>query len=205
MKALIAEDNLTTRQMLESALSEWGYEVRTTANGAEAWELLQTLQEPTMVLLDWAMPVLDGVEVCRRARQLSQASRLYIIMITARGDKEDIVTGLEAGADDYVVKPFDPGELRARLHTGDRIVQLQKALADRVTQLESALARVKQLQGLLPICGYCKKIRDDHNYWQKVESYISAHADVKFSHGVCPECFETIVKPELEALNRLAD
>jgi phosphoserine phosphatase RsbU/P len=89
------------------------------------------------------------------------------------------------------------------VQVGMRIVELQHSLADRVTALEEALARVKQLQGLLPICSYCKKIRDDRNYWQQVESYISEHSEAQFSHSICPECYEGRVKPELDQLRRL--
>jgi response regulator RpfG family c-di-GMP phosphodiesterase len=102
------------------------------------------------------------------------------------------VAGLDAGADDYVVKPFDQEELRARVQVGIRVLKLQRSLADRVTELELALDRVNQLQGLLPICCYCKRIRDDRNYWHQVEAYIENHSDAQFSHGVCPECIEKL-------------
>lgn len=200
MKALIAEDNSTTRLLLESTLAEWGYDVVATSDGAEAWRELQRAHAPELILLDWKMPGMDGIEVCRKLRQLPDTQAAHVILVTARRDKEDIVAGLEAGADDYITKPFEPSELRARLQAGARIVELQKHLADRVRELESALAKVKQLQGLLPICAYCKKIRDDRNYWQQVESYISSHSEAQFSHGICPECHERVVKPELEAM-----
>ena len=125
---------------------------------------------------------------------------LYIILLTAKGRKEDIVQGLTAGADDYIIKPFDRSELKARINVGERILRLQAELAARVKELELALANVKLLQGLLPICCYCKKIRNDHNYWQQVDTYIADHSEAQFTHGICPECREKIVRPELERL-----
>src|SRR5204862_4320316 len=107
--------------------------------------------------------------------------------------KEDVVTGLEAGADDYLVKPFDREELRARVNAGIRIVSLELQLAERVKQLEQALSRVHELQGLLPICSYCKKVRDDQNYWHEVESYVSQRSAASFSHGICPICRDKVM------------
>lgn len=150
------------------------------------------------MILDWMMPGLDGLEICHRIRARVPARPTHIILLTARGGRENVVQGLQAGAHDYITKPFDRDELRARVQVGVRVIELQQALAERVRQLEEALACVKQLQGLLPICSYCKKIRNDRNYWQQVESYLSEHSDVQFSHGICPGCYETFVKPELE-------
>jgi phosphoserine phosphatase RsbU/P len=192
MKILIAEDDAVSRRLLQAALAKWGYEVVVTANGKEAWAALQQPDAPSLLILDWLMPEMDGVEVCREARKSELHKSSYIILLTSRGSKEDIVRGLEAGADDYVTKPFDHGELRARVQVGSRVIQLQAALADRVNELEEAMASVKQLQGLLPICCYCKKIRDDGNYWHRVESYITGHANVRFSHGICPDCSEKL-------------
>ena len=109
------------------------------------------------------------------------------------------MSGLESGAYDYVVKPFDPTELRARVQVGVRIIALQRSLADRILQLEGALKNVKYLQGLLPMCCYCKKIRNDQNYWQRVESYITEHSEAVFSHGICPECFATVAQTDVES------
>ncbi len=192
MKVLIAEDDAVSRRLLQAALSKWGYEVTVSANGREAWAALQQPDAPSLLILDWLMPEMDGVEVCREARQSVAHKSAYIILLTSRGSKEDIIKGLEAGADDYVTKPFDHGELRARVQVGTRVIQLQTALAARVTELEEAIASVKQLQGLLPICCYCKKIRDDGNYWHRVENYITGHANVRFSHGICPECTDKL-------------
>ena len=192
MRILIAEDDPVSRRLLQAALIKWGHEVIVTANGKEAWQALQAPDAPSLLILDWLMPEMDGVEICREARKLDALKSAYLILLTSRGSKDDIVKGLEAGADDYVTKPFDHGELRARVQVGTRVVQLQTALADRVAELEEAIASVKTLQGLLPICCYCKKIRDDGNYWHRVESYIAGHANVRFSHGICPDCSERL-------------
>ena len=196
MKTLIAEDDSVSRRLLQAALQKWGYEVTVTTQGREAWDALQQPGAPSLLILDWLMPELDGVEICRRIRASEALKSSYVILLTSRGSKEDIVEGLEAGADDYVTKPFDHGELRARVQVGARVIGLQNALAERVRELEEAIASVKTLQGLLPICCYCKKIRDDGNYWHRVESYIAGHANVRFSHGICPDCNDKL-KAEL--------
>ena len=190
MKVLIAEDEIVSRRLLESALPRWGYDVITATDGEEAWAFLQEPDAPAIMVLDWLMPRLDGVEICRRIRAHPRLSSVYIILLTSRAAVEDVVQGLEAGANDYITKPFDAAELRARMQVGVRVVNLQTTLAERVREVEEALSRVKQLQGLLPICSYCKKIRDDQNYWHQVESYVGKHTDARFSHGICPDCTE---------------
>ncbi len=194
MKILIAEDDSGSRRLLEATLKRWGYEVFVAADGEQAWQQLMSPGAPPLMILDWLMPGLDGVEVCRKARADKRLRSCYIILLTARDSKEDLVAGLEAGADDYVTKPFDAQELQARVHVGSRVVQLQSELAERVVELEASLSREKHLQGLLPICCYCKKIRDDSNYWHQVESYVADHAAVRFSHSVCPECTDKFRK-----------
>ncbi len=198
MRILIAEDSLVSRRLLETTLRRWGYDVLVACDGSEAWQVLEASEAPPLAIVDWVMPKMDGPELCRRIRQTQGTSFMYVILLTAKGMREDIVAGLEAGADDYLVKPFDPGELRARVDVGRRIVELQRDLADRVRELEVALSQVRSLRGLLPICAYCKKIRDDRSYWQEVEGYITKHSEAQFSHGICPGCYEKCVKPELE-------
>jgi DNA-binding response OmpR family regulator len=200
MKILIAEDDLVSRRMLEATLQKWGYEVLAVTDGLAAWQALEGEDPPLLAILDWMMPGMGGVEICRRVREAGHPSPVYLILLTARAGSEDVVQGLEAGANDYVTKPFNREELRARVRVGMRVVELQVKLAERVLELEEALARVKQLQGLLPICSYCKKIRDDRNYWRHVEAYISEHSEAVFSHGICPECFEKFVTPKLSKL-----
>ena len=200
MRVLIADDEATTRHLIRATLGNWGFEVLVAEDGTEALRILKGSSSPEIALLDWVMPGIDGLEVCRRMRAALLNTPTYIILITARGGLENVVQGLEAGADDYVTKPFDPRERRARLHAGARVVQLQKALLERNQELEDALKRVKQLQGLLPICSYCKKIRNDRNYWEQVDAYVASHSEAQFSHGVCPDCFEVHLKPQLERL-----
>ena len=188
MKVLIAEDDVTIRRMLEILLSKWGYEMVVTCDGKEAWHALQTTDPPQMAIFDWMMPEMDGVELCRKIRESSTPSMIYIILLTVKDSKEDIVSGLDAGANDYVIKPFEQEELRARLRVGERVVELQSALADRVKELQEALFHIKTLQGVLPICMHCHKIRDDRDVWQRLEKYTGEHSGVQFSHGLCPEC-----------------
>lgn len=203
MRILVADDDAVHRRRLESHLAKWGHEVVTTDNGSEALEILQGEHAPQLALLDWMMPGMDGPEICGKLHAGPSRSPAYIILVTARDRSEDIVAGLDSGAEDYIAKPFNPEELRARLQVGVRVVELRDLLMARVKELEQALAQVKMLQGLLPICCYCKKIRDDRNYWQEVESYVSSHSRVEFSHGVCPDCYEKLVKPQVRNLEPL--
>jgi response regulator RpfG family c-di-GMP phosphodiesterase len=145
------------------------------------------------------MPGLDGAELCRRIRALKTDIVPYLILLTAKSEKGDVVAGLEAGADDYITKPFSRQELHARIEVGLRISELQKNLAARIGELEDALSRIKQLQGLLPICSYCKKIRSDNDYWEQVDTYITKHSEVAFSHSICPTCYESIVEAQLKS------
>jgi DNA-binding response OmpR family regulator len=205
MKILVAEDQVVSRHLLVANVRKWGYEVIAAQDGAQAWEALQAEDSPQLAILDWLMPGMDGIEICRQIRLGPQTRPIYLILLTARRGAEDKVRGLQSGADDYVTKPFNREELRARVQVGRRVLELQEALAQRVRELEEALSRVKTLQGLLPICSYCKKIRDDQNYWQQVEGYISDHSEAQFSHGICPECYARFVQPELDRICQRAE
>jgi CheY-like chemotaxis protein len=191
MKVLVAEDDSVSRLLLESILREWDYEVIGTADGAQAWNVLLGPNAPRLSILDWQMPGLDGLELCRRIRADRATESTYVLLLTGKGGTDNVVQGLKSGANDYLTKPFDLDELSARLGVGRRVVELQQALTERVGQLEQALTQVKRLQGLIPICAWCKKIRNDQNFWQQVEEYIGEHGDVRFSHGICPQCFAT--------------
>ncbi|HLJ78680.1 MAG TPA: response regulator [Acidobacteriaceae bacterium] len=201
MKLLIAEDDRVFCRLLRDLL-EPEYDIVTANDGDHAWEVLQSEGRPRMAVLDWMMPGLEGPSICRKVRAHSATALTYLLLVTARESIKDVVAGLEAGADDYVTKPFDPQVFRARLRVGKRIVELQSALAERVDELQDALARVRVLQGLLPICSYCKRIRDDRNYWQQLETYFTEHSDATFTHGVCPDCYEKRVKPQIASAKR---
>jgi CheY-like chemotaxis protein len=200
LTVLVADDDAVSRTVVAAILRKGNYAVKLAGDGGEAWEALQSAAPPAIAVIDWMMPVLDGPEICRRLRSLQTSTPSYVILLTSRDAAADVVAGLDSGADDYVTKPAREDELLARVSVGVRVVTLQRMLAERVKSLEEALSNVKQLQGLLPICSYCKSIRDDQNYWRRVETYISDHSDVRFSHSFCPDCYERYVKPQLDEL-----
>lgn len=205
MRVLIAEDDRVSRRLLEATLTRWSYEVISTADGCEALAALGVEAPPPLAIFDLMMPCLDGIELCRLIRQSPTLNLTYVLLLTTRSDKRDLIEGLRAGADDYLAKPYDHDELRARLQVGERVIALQQKLAARVSELEAALSQVKQLRGLLPICSYCKRIRDDQNYWEQVDSYIAKHSAAQFSHGICPDCYRSRVRQELAELKRFRD
>jgi sigma-B regulation protein RsbU (phosphoserine phosphatase) len=194
MRVLVADDDPTGATILARTLGRWGLEAVVAHDGEDAWRIIDQDGGIAMAILDWMMPGADGLELCRRIRREERHAHMHVILLTARDGRADVVAGLDAGADDYLIKPFDTEELRARVHVGIRVLALQERLADRVAELQVALSSVKQLSGLLPICSYCKRIRSDENYWERVESYIGEHTDAKFTHGICPQCYETFLK-----------
>ena len=201
MHILIAEDDPVTGEILARTLQRWNYNTMLVVDGAQAWDRLRLATDPTLAILDWMMPGMDGPDVCRRVRQELPLANMYLLLVTARESRGDMVAGLDAGADDYIVKPFDPEELRARVAVGVRVLGLQQKLGERVAELQAALSNVKKLHGLLPICSYCKRIRGDDQYWQQVEGYIADHSEAQFSHGICPACYAT-VSAELDEISR---
>lgn len=196
-RILVAEDHYVSRHLLERNLQNWGFEVVTAQDGEAATEILESSEPPSIAIIDWMMPRMDGVEVCQRVRKNRNSPYIYLLMLTAKSQKDEIATGLEAGADDYVIKPFDPDELRARLKVGQRVVELERTLEKRVKDLETALNDVKKLKSLLPICMYCKSVRDDGDYWRQIDEYIYTETGTDFSHGICPTCMAKIAKGEL--------
>jgi len=187
MRILVADDDTVSRLLLVAALRKLGHEVVATKDGREAWSAFQTETFP-LLILDWMMPEVDGLDLCRRVRAENRARYTYIILLTMMEGKGSYLAAMDAGADDFITKPFDDDQLAARLHAAERIVNLQ--------------SEVKQLQGLLPICSWCKKIRNDHNEWQQVEEYLASRTDANFSHGICQECLATHFPQHAEAALR---
>ncbi|HEX7897471.1 MAG TPA: response regulator [Planctomycetota bacterium] len=200
LKVLLAEDSPEQREYLEVLLTGWGYPVLACKDGDEAWRALQALDAPALLLLDSVMPGLSGPQICRRLRETRAKRARHIILLTACAKPEDVETGLDAGADDFVAKPFNEMELRARLRTGERHVLLQEELGRRVVEVEAAMTRIRQLEGILPLCSYCKRIREGERAWQPLESFISRRSKAKFSHDICPDCWTYVVEPELKDL-----
>ena len=193
MQILIADDDRVTGSMLAGILRKWDFDILTAADGGAAWDTLCE-HRPPIAILDWVMPTLNGPDLCRRIRADERVAGTYVILLTSKHTTNDLIAGLEAGADDYVTKPFDHGELRARVRVGVRVATLQSHLREKVVELEQAAGTITQLEGLLPICAYCKRIRSEDNQWNQVETYIRARSKAEFSHGVCPTCLDKVLQ-----------
>ncbi|MBM3461820.1 MAG: response regulator transcription factor [Armatimonadetes bacterium] len=186
MKILAVDDDRYVLELLELTLGKLGHDVKIARDGAAALDLVRA-ETFDIVITDRMMPRLDGLGLCRAIRELKSARYIYLVMLTAMGGKTGFLDGMDAGADDFITKPFDEEELAARLRVAERMLGLQ--------------AEVRQLEGLLPICSYCKSIRDDQQYWHRVEHYMQKFGGVHFSHGICPKCWDEIVEPELKQLD----
>jgi sigma-B regulation protein RsbU (phosphoserine phosphatase) len=189
-RILLAEDENRSRQLLTRYLKSWGFSVVAASDGLEAASILDREDAPQLALIDWMMPGMEGTEVCQRVRQQADKPYTYLVLLTAKADKEAVAVGLEAGADDYVTKPCDLTELHARLKVGQRVLSLERMLARQVLALQESLDQVRQLKEMLPICAWCKRVRDDEHYWHNIEEYLHEHAGTDFTHGICPHCLE---------------
>ena len=191
---VVADDDAVGRELVSRVLERAGHTTVTAPDGEKAWELIQ-LVKPPLAVLDWDMPHLTGLDVLRRVKLTVDRTPPYVLLLTSRTDVRDRVRGLTVGADDYLTKPFEPAELVARVEVGLRVVQLQRSLSTRVTELEEALAHVNRLERLLPICAQCKRIQSDDD-WHDLEAFLASSAGVRFSHGACPVCAERWLQDE---------
>ena len=198
-RVLVAEDDEKTRAALVFFLQRYQFDVTVVKDGQAALEILLSSDPPQLALLDWEMPRLDGLHVCRAVRTLPRSvdRYTYIVMVTAHDRPNDVLAAFAAGVDDFLSKPADTAQLLARLRCGQRVLGLEERCQQRIADLEKALAQVRQLQRLLPICMYCKKVRDDGDYWHEIEAYIREHTGSDFSHGICPSCMQSVIKREL--------
>ena len=184
MKVLIAEDDMVASRVLEASLIKLGHEPLLAPEGESAWRILQE-QPVRVVVSDWQMPGTDGLELCRRIRARAGEDIYFILLTQVAATARNLAEATEAGVDDFLGKPVDYGQLWMRLRVAGRILQFT--------------TEVKQLESFLPICGYCKKVRDDKNYWQQIEQYMNTHAGTNFSHGVCPDCYDRVLVPQMQA------
>lgn len=188
MKILLVEDEDVTRRVLHDQLTGLNHEIVEAKNGLEAWELFQ--HHPFRVILaDWSMPLMDGLELCKQVRNHTHTEYTYIMLLTATyTSKQNYYEAMEAGVDSFMTKPINEEDLIVHLRVAERIINFH--------------AQVDELKRLLPICMYCKKIRHDKDYWEEVESYMRTQTGTDFTHSICPSCYESRVKPEMEAMQK---
>lgn len=185
MKILAVDDDAVARHVLESALSSLGHDVVVAEDGEAGWTALQDTSI-RVVVCDWRLPKLDGLDLCRRIRSNREDYVCFLLITQREATHENTDAALSAGVDEFLTKPIDLRELRFRLHVAERILNFTQ--------------EVRTLESFLPICGYCKKVRDDKTYWQEIETYMASKTGAVFSHGVCPDCYNRVIVPEMKAL-----
>lgn len=183
---MLVDDDANSLAVARAVIEGLGYQVAVFQDGLAAWESFSA-SPVGIVITDWMMPRMDGIELCERIRGRDQrppTHYTYVIILTALTDRESFKRGMAAGADDFLVKPLDPDMIQARLRVADRILGLR--------------SQVSQLEELLPICSYCKRIRSDEDQWEELENYVATSTETTLSHGVCPDCYEKWLKTDVE-------
>ena len=187
MQHVLIVDDIPQNIKILGALLEGKCILLSAANGKKAVQVA-TEQMPDLIIMDVMMPEMDGYIACKTIKGNPQTAEIPIIFITALGDTANLVEGFKAGGVDYIVKPFSPEEVLARVNTHLELKRMRDELKKTVSDLQNALAQVKLLTGLIPMCAGCKKIKDDHGYWQEVSNYITDHSNAQVSHSLCNEC-----------------
>jgi len=187
MKVLIVEDDPIARLYIEASLHALDLETVSAQDGEEALAIIEA-QPVRLIVSDWMMPKVDGLELCRRVRERNGDYVYFILLTQVSATRENEDAAIEAGVDDFLLKPVNPRELKIRLHVARRLLNYT--------------AHIQKLESFIPICSYCKKVRDDQNYWQRIESYINERTGSEFSHSVCPDCYKVEIVPQLEAMKK---
>lgn len=186
MRILAVEDDDLARRVLHRALTRLGHEVLEATDGEQALNVLAR-EDVRVIVSDWLMPKLDGLELCRAIRAQPGQDYVYFVLLTSQtASTENQREAADAGVDDFLNKPLDFNELWMRLRVAERILAFA--------------TQVRTLEAFIPMCSYCKKVRDDQNYWTQIESYINTRTGTDISHSVCPDCYQRVVVPELEQL-----
>jgi sigma-B regulation protein RsbU (phosphoserine phosphatase) len=197
IKVLVVEDDPFFQRVLQKRIAIDGYQVATANDGREGMKAIVTF-EPDLVISDWMMPQVDGLELCQSVKTGLRESAPYFILLTAKGEINDRLLGLETGADDYLVKPCDQGELMARVRAGLRIVVLTQELRHSVNDLkqtraevEAGQAELSRLTEHLPVCSHCKRVRFGNGQWQDLDHYLRTRLQAEADKAVCPDCRES--------------
>jgi PleD family two-component response regulator len=201
---LIVDDVPKNIQVVAGVLSQIQIRMAVAQNASQAFEILERIS-PDLILLDVMLPDIDGFEICRRLKESPVHRDIPVIFLTAKVDPLDLIQGFEAGAIDYVVKPFNPLELKVRVQTQLELKRARDAQKELITELQRALDQVKLLSGMIPMCSSCKKVRDDAGYWKQVEEYIESRSEALVSHGLCPECVRNLYPEIAEEIIRKRD
>ena len=180
---LLVDDDPIALGIVEKALQSFGYSVTCAQDGAQAWQIYLN-ENPNIVITDWIMPKINGLEFSRMIRNQNHFPYTYIFFLTVLGGKGSYIESINSGADDFITKPVDIDELRVRLHVAERTIRLQ--------------THAKKLEGLFNVCPGCKKIMQQDHSWASIESMLIEKSNASVSHGVCPNCYETIMKPQIE-------
>ena len=188
MKILIAEDEYTTRLMVQVCLENWGYSIESVEDGKKAWDIINQKNPPQIAVLDWEMPGISGIDLCRKIKSLDRSSPIHVILLTARDSKNDISQGFEAGADDYITKPFNDDELGARIRVAERIVTIQSSLNSSLEELREALDMVQSFEEPVAVCSTCQKIGAFDGSWRTPEKLLEYPVDPRFFQLDCPSC-----------------